>query len=439
MKTVTVASSIDDSTKLQKLIDSIGNTPSKLIFSEYNDIEISSLLRIYDYSEWSGNETKFHLKDNAPDFGSQVPIIGAKNSSITGLTIEGIIYDGNYANQGNTSGDHGLGYGNLFGFSNITKSTFKKVQVNKNEGDGWRISGGSDLTFSECSGYDGGHDFIHLYNVDGATIRGGTVEIRSNNAIRVRSSSDVLIDGCTYTDYNANAWAPPVQLEKIITGSKCEKIEIKNCRMQNIKGPGVWGIATVPLGDAAEVNIHNNIFKNCGLMESGNGIDGVGGIVLDGFTNVQIQNNIFDSCQGNAINFDNYIGKGNVKGCTATIKRNIIVNTKKANYPGPVSGYGIANVLGNYTIESSENCFWNNVSDPYYNVEGSSDILADPLFTADYHLQTDSPCRFSGYQIGAYSDPEETPTELLISCSEEDVETISKSITYEHEIYRRIE
>lgn len=441
MQNVNVGESIDNSKKLQSLIDSRGNTPTNYIFPEKQDIEINSLLRIYSNTTWTGNNSFFHLADNAPNFGAQAPIIGQKSEAITGISINEISYDGNYSNQGNTPNDHGLGYGNLFGFSNITNSVFEKIQVDKNEGDGWRISRGSGLAFQDCSGVDGGHDFIHLYKVSGAEIRGGTVEIRANNAVRVRSSNTVVIDGCTYTDYNANAWAPPVQLENIVQGTNCKNIEIKNCTMQNIKGPGIWAISTVSLGDAAGVSIHNNIFKNCGLIESENYIDGVGGIVLDGFTDIDIENNVFDGCQGNSINFDKYIGNGNIKGCTATVKRNIITNTKKANYPGNISGFGIANVLGNYTVDCSENCFYGNVSGPYYNVSGRADILSDPLFvspdTNDYHLQDNSPCRFLGYQIGIYGDTEEIPAELLISCFEKDVENISQAIDTDYTVYVR--
>ena len=321
------------------------------------------------------------LMDNAPNFGAQVPIIGQKGSSIACLEIDGLVYDGNYLKQGNTPGDHGLGYGNLFGFTNITNSVFRNVEVSRNEGDGWRLNGGSGLTFVECSGFDGGHDWLHLYKCAGVTVQKCSVEIRANNAVRVRSSSNVLIDSCEFHDFTNNAWAPPVQLENILDGTKCMNFEMKNCLIQNTYGPGVWGIANVSPGDAADVHIHHNVFKNCGMMPAGNTIPGVGGVVMGGFTNVLIENNVFDGCRGNAVSFDNYIGKGGVKGCKATVRKNTIVNTRKALYPGSVSGYGIANVFGRdyYTVEASENIFQNNESGDYYGaIDVSSAIEEEP-------------------------------------------------------------
>jgi hypothetical protein len=423
---------------IQKALDKTGTVDgeqlkySQIRFTKGNtsgEYLINSRLYLNDNTKIIFDEgVTWKLMDSAPNFGEQVPIVGQKRSSITGLEIEGLEYDGNYSMQGNTPGDHGLGYGNLFGFTNITNSVFRKVEVNRNEGDGWRLNEGSGLVFDQCSGSDGGHDFIHLKQCSGITIQKCSVEIRANNAVRVRSSSNILIDGCEFFDFTDNAWAPPVQLENILDGTKCTNIEMKNCLIQDTYGPGVWGIGSVPLGDAGDVHIHHNVFKQCGMMPAGNHIPGVGGIVMDGFTDVLIENNVFSECYGNAVGFDNYAGKGGVKGCKATVRKNIIVNSKKALYPGTVSGYGIANVLGKayYTVEASENCFFGNASGAYYSVTGSSDVFADPLFvnpaTNNYHLKSESghwtktgivqddvtsPCILEGYEIGRYGGTEE--------------------------------
>lgn len=367
-KSVTVPESCDTSKELQALIDKTGNTQAVYSFSKDHKIEINSLIKLYNNTSFLGNGAKFHLKDNSPNFGEQVPMIGQKGSSITGLNIENIIYDGNYTKQPATPGDHGKGYGNAFGFSNITNSVFKNVSINKNEGDGWRLTGGSKLTFEGCSGTDGGHDFIHAYKCSDVAIRGCSVEIRANNAVRVRSSSNVLIDSCKFTDVTDNAWSPAVQIENIESGKSCKNIEIKNTTIQSTYGPGIWGIANNPLGTSADIHIHDNIIKQCGMMPASNKISGVGGIVCDGFTNVLIDNNVFDECYGNAVSFVHYQGSGNVKGCKATVKNNTISNTKKSLYPGVASGYAIANVLGKdyYIVNSSDNVFLNNVSGDHY-------------------------------------------------------------------------
>jgi hypothetical protein len=54
MKSLTVPASIDDSKKLQKLIDSTGNGAVKYTFSEDHEIEINSLLRVFNFTEWDG-------------------------------------------------------------------------------------------------------------------------------------------------------------------------------------------------------------------------------------------------------------------------------------------------------------------------------------------------------------------------------------------------
>ena len=53
-KIVTVPLSVDDSTKLQKLINSTGNIPAKYEFSPDHEIEINSLLRVFYFTEWDG-------------------------------------------------------------------------------------------------------------------------------------------------------------------------------------------------------------------------------------------------------------------------------------------------------------------------------------------------------------------------------------------------
>lgn len=403
---------------IQKALDKIGTVDGEQL--RYSHIHFSkgeyllnSRLFLNDNTRITFDEgAVWKLMDNAPNFGVQVPIIGQRGSSITGLEVDGLVYDGNYPNQGNTPKDHGVGYGNLFGFSNITNSVFRKVSVNRNEGDGWRLSGGSGIVFDTCSGADGGHDIIHLFKCSGITIKNGSFDIRANNAVRVRSSSNILIDQCEFSDITKNAWAPPVQLENILNGTKCTNIEMKNCLVQDIYGPGVWGISSVPLGGAAGVHIHHNIFKNCGMMPAANKIPGVGGVVMDGFTDILIENNIFDSCYGNAVSFDNYRGKGVVSGCKAIVRKNSISNTKKAFCPGAVSGYGIANVLGkdHYTVTASENTFQNNESGNYY---GAIDVSTS--------TEEESP---------------ERPAFLVISCSDEQVTTIRNTFP-DKQIFRR--
>ena len=423
-----------NSASIQKAFDKTGT--SKGVQLQYSDIYFSKGEYLINSRLYLNDNTKIlcekgailTLADNAPNFGEQVPVIGQKGTFITGIEIEGLTYEGNYAKQSKTPGDHGKGYGNLFGFTNISNSTFKNVTANRNEGDGWRINGGTNLTFSDCSGYDGGHDFIHAYKCSQVKVINCSVELRANSAVRVRSSSNFMIDGCKFQDITNNAWSPAIQIENIESGKNCKSVEIKNCFILSTYGPGIWGIASTPVGTSADVNIHDNIFKQCGMMPAANKISGVGGIVLDGFTDVLIENNVLDECYGYGIGFSHYQGSGNVKGCKATIRKNIIVNTKKALYPGSISGYAIANVLGKdyYTVTASENCFYKN-SGNYYGITGKSDIFADPLFVDpaknDYSLKENSPCK------GGTEDVSDAKAYLQISCtSKMDAETLKEEI-----------
>ena len=102
MKSVTVASTIDDSTKLQSLIDSTGNTPTVYVFPYGQDIEINSRLRFYNFTEWSGNDCNFTLADNVSTsvFPSGIPLISPKDpTAAEGICFHNLNFDGNRDNN----------------------------------------------------------------------------------------------------------------------------------------------------------------------------------------------------------------------------------------------------------------------------------------------------------------------------------------------------
>jgi hypothetical protein len=48
---ITVPSTVDDSAKLQKIIGNTGNVSAEYVFSEDNEIEVKSLIRVFDYTK----------------------------------------------------------------------------------------------------------------------------------------------------------------------------------------------------------------------------------------------------------------------------------------------------------------------------------------------------------------------------------------------------
>lgn len=444
MKTVTVPSSTDDSIKLQKLIDSTGNTPSEFIFSD-GDIEIKSLLRLYNFTKWNG--ANFHLMDNAPvsPFAVQVPLIGSKyKTGITGLEFCNIKFDGHYKTQkysiAKCGTDHGKGYHNFIGlgdvgnplFSNVTNCSFHDIIAGYNQGDEIRIEGGSNIKVWNLKSKFGGHDIIHGNCIRDSEIFNCDVNTRANNFVRLRSSNNVsvhdnIMDG-------TGTYAPPLQVESIVKNHVSSDIFIQNNVIKNALGPGIWVIGTVPFNTGIRID-HNLIYK-CGQMPNANKIPGVGGIAFDGFDGVTIDNNTIDQCRGYGILAGNYLMSSTSKG-KAVIQKNIITRTQVSYYPGSMSGYGIADLTGGrYSITSDENCLYGNLGN-CYKVTSTNDIKLDPRYvsTADYHLQSvsghystggvicdsvSSPCVMQDHELGCYGGtseascfrPAEPPAEL---------------------------
>jgi|GEM_PF-4534558 len=170
-------------------------------------------------------------------------------------------------------------------------------------------------------------------------------------------------------------------------------------------------------------------------MPAGNKISGVGAIVSDGFDTI-IQNNTIVGSYGYGILAGYYLMKSEITG-TMTIERNIITGTRKALYPLS-NDLGIANLTaGRFTLDCSENCLYGNVKD-VHGVSQVDGIYEDPLFSEDYYLLPESPCRKSGYNLGCYQDSIEDNTKLLISCEDCDLDKIIQSIPYQYKIFRGV-
>jgi len=433
---VNVKSNIDDTTKLQNLINTTGNIPVEFIFSDF-DIEINLPVKVYNNTKFTGNSVTFTLMDNAPvnPFDVHVPMFGSKYvTGITGLEFSGFTFKGNYSNQKYSTAaagsDHGKGYHDCFFFGNfqnrtaqnITNCSFHDMTLGYNQGDELRIEGGSNINAWNIKSEKGGHDVIFYECVNDSEIYNCDIKLRSNSGIRVRACNNIKIHD-NKTDGSTNeAWSPGIQVDGDNVGHPTTSISIYNNKILNTYAPGIW-----ILGDDStnkDISIYNNLFLKCGRMPANNKISGVGGIVADGFENIRILGNTFDQCYGFAIGFANYQGQSASKGMKATVQNNIITNTQKSFYPSTRSGTAISNELGHYTITSNGNCLYKNISN-YYNIPTNSDIYVNPCYVGngDYHLQSkgghyssnglvydsvSSPCIYENYELGCYSKTNES-------------------------------
>jgi hypothetical protein len=428
MKTITVSTGVDDSTKLQRLIDQTGNTAANYVFSE--NIEINSLLRLYNNTEFSGDGATFTLIENAPTnpFGEQIPLIGPKSpKSAEGLKIHDIIFEGERDNQvkvpKKNGKNWGLGYHNFIGLGVISNPVpansfnceFYNLEFNNNLGDGIRVEGGTNISVHDIKAKRGGHDIICLSSVSTGEVYNLKADLAVNAAVRTRSAKKIKIHDCKLNGDTGIAFCPGFEIQSTAENLISEDIEIYNNEIYKTFGPGVQVAGTVK--NNGLVSIHNNLFVGCGAMPAGNTISGVGGIVFDGFP-VEIKNNTFDQNLGYSILCGAY-NRSSTYSYESTIKNNIITKTQKSLYPGPYSGCGISNQTGSRnTIHVFNNCQYGNKLN-HYGVTFTSSLSADPLFVdpekGDYHLKSSSggersPCVFPEYELGRYAGTPEAAT-----------------------------
>jgi hypothetical protein len=434
---VNVPSTIDTTAKLQDLINKTGNIATKYVLPS-RTITVNAPLKLYNRTELAGagrGKTIFKLMNNAlvSVFKVGVPLLGSKYLiGIEELSFHDFTIHGNYTNQTGTGAatkvsgsDHGKGYHNLIGIGNIanplytnsTNCSFYNLDGGYNQGDFLRIEGGNGIVAHDISSIEGGHDVICYACVNRGEIYNIYAKMRSNAAIRLRSSKNIKIhDNTIYGDTKV-AYSPGMELQSTASGWILSDIEIYNNYIYGTFGPGIQGVATVT-GNGL-VTIRNNRLVACGQMPSANKLSGVGGIVSDGIPTL-IKNNTIDKSYGNAIRFGKYDLSSTLT-TSSTVTGNIITNTKAANYPDDASGAGLANTTGTRNIiTSSGNCFYGNKAN-FYKVDSTNDIKESPLYADDdYHLQSigghfdstskiyvydknNSPCLSSEGELGAWN------------------------------------
>ena len=452
MKLITVPSSIDDSKKLQKLIDSTGNWAVKYEFLPEHEIEINSLLRVFNFTELDGHCCHFNLMENAPlkPFASSIPLIAPKYpTSAEGLYFHDIVFDGRRDTQkyakteckSRGKNEWGQGYHNtiMLGalnnvkYSNSTNCSFYNLEFYNSLGDGIRVEGGNGITVKDIKGRYGGHDVVCVAATKNAEVSGVEADLAVNVGVRFRSVTEGTIHDCKLNGGTGIAYSPAIQIQSTAKNWRCSGVTVYNNYIHDTYGPGIWVAGSVPDNDTI---IKNNLLLRCGQMPAANKISGVGAIVTDGF-DAQIRNNTIVDSYGYGVLVGYYQMKSDITG-SVTVNRNIITGTRKSFYPVS-SDAGVANLTaGRYTIDCSENCLYDNIRD-LYGVTQTDGIYQDPNFMLGYRLHSESPCRKTDYSLGCYQDlVDEEITKLLITCKECDISNIINEIRHHYDIFRGV-
>ena len=448
MHTVVIPESVDSSQKLQSIIDRTGNIPAKYMFSPDQHIEINSRLRVYNYTEFDGTGCQFTLMDNAPPsiFGEQIPLIAPKYpTAAEGLVFHDFKFDGRREYQAKVPKKNGknwgLGYHNLFllgslssvSYNNSKNCEFYNIDYKNSLGDLLRVEGGTNISAHDITASRGGHDVI-MYVAQDSEVYNLKVDMAVNAAVRTRSAKNIKIHDCVLNGGTGEAYSPAIQIQATAKNWISENIEIYNNEIYSTYGPGVQVAGNVT--DTGLVHIHHNFFNGCGAMPGSVNRPVTGAVVFDGFP-VKIENNTIVNSLGFGIVAGDY-DVGSKYSFEAEIAKNIVFGTRKAYKAGLASGTGIANLLGSrYSIDCRENCLYDNSND-LYKVTNINGIYEDPCFTENYYLQDSSSCKQAGRFPYESSIEDEKLTKLILTCAEEKVDALAKTLTNPYTIYRRI-
>lgn len=435
----TVSSTVDDTKKLQAVIDRAGNTPTVFDF-ETDSIDVVSPVKIYSGTVFNGNGCLFEMMDNAPTtiFPSMTPIIGTKQSTTSNVDIFNVGFDGNSGNQNQSLGK---GFHNFIGIQNGKNISVHGITVKDSLGDGSRLTNADGVLWYGNKIYRCGHDGLYIDGGANVEAWGNYVELRTNSAIRLRHVNT----GYAHDNYIINkvgglASSPGIQIEVSSSTKTCNDILIESNEVYDTNGPGVWliGISTTNPNAAKSVTFRNNLFHNCGNMGAGANIPGVGGIICDGFDDVDISYNTFNRCKGYGVGFGQYVrATPSVSGLSATIFRNTFVNTVKANASGTYGGSPAARLVDRYPsnlVVMKENCLFNNAAS-VYRINQTGTIAENPLLDENSEPTTGSPCIKDGYTIGKIKP---AIRKVMLKCEPEVCEKVKSYIPFKNQEYELI-
>jgi len=385
MKTVSVGSSIDSSQKLQNLINTAGNTPTEFIFST-NDIEIASPVKFFPGVKLSGNNTVFRLKDHISTsiFPSMTPVIGSKVYGGTGFEFSGLTFDGNSNNQTTILGK---GFHNFIGLSGASGISIHDCHIHDSMGDGARLTNVKNVNYYKNKIVRCGHDAVYIDKGQNIDVFDNYVELRTNSGCRLRHVDGGHVHGNYIINKNGGrASSPGMQVENSTSGMSSRNIIIENNDVHDTWGPGIWiiGTSNKSVSAASGLTVRNNLFSNCGNMDSDyHHIPGVGGITCEGWDDVVVEQNTFSRCLGYGVLFGEYVSvSASGSGYSAVVKNNIFNGTKRSNTVGTASGTALCNLKPQkYTkVIAQGNSYSGNVRDLYNVVEKPEPVIENPAF-----------------------------------------------------------
>ncbi|MDD4588872.1 MAG: hypothetical protein PHG06_00385 [Parabacteroides sp.] len=363
---------------------------------------IRAQLKIGSSTVWKGDATAcVRVANNACGasratcvFPDGTPVIGALNSSPTGIEITGFEIDGNCGNQVFTLGithseerSAGSGVERLIQFSHATDVNIHHMNFHDSFGEAFIEYFGSNIRFHDnvCSNHQ--HDGVLYKGVTGSgnAIYNNAIAGLGSDCVRVGSSQNVDVYNNTLTSY---AGTVGIGSHPKATLNGHNAIQISNesnyttltnnitIHDNTIVGPNLCGMWILDARQTAgtsnqTVHVHHNTFTNCGWASGAAWASGIGIVWGNGIT---IEKNTIDGsyCEGILV-----YGKITASSTKVTIKNNNISNTLKnragsSSYPS-VLGYGIADSISTYvTVAASGNYMVGNTTGNYYKVTPSS-------------------------------------------------------------------
>jgi Disaggregatase related len=314
----------------------------------------------------------------------------------SGSTVRYIDFNGNKDNINylTWTGSNGKGRSTKNGQGNGDAITAKRVTGFKvlhcnfrdNAGDGVRVEYSKDIEFAYNTGFNGGHDIFYAIRCEGVKVHDNYLNPSCNSAIRLLCVSHARI----YSNIikyikTPDGAGPAIQIQN--DDGTMTDVEVCDNEIYDSWGTGFWIIGKP--GGKEDLWIHHNV-----LYRSGHG--GTlrdGGITASGYDQLLIENNVFDTSTKAGIYFSAYSKSWGTPG-NAVITANIFIG----------SDYGIYNTISKQSVNSSQNCYYDNSHDIKGGSKSSSDISVNPR-------ETSTPSGFS-WEGNKWVCPDVTPSEL---------------------------
>jgi len=401
---------------------------NKIIELEAKTYSISNSFELPSNIELRGQKgTIFKFADEC-GIPQNIPMISGKTQK--NINISGIRFEGNqdhqkyalrYSNPNHPEQSGKKAYGNQIGtfiyLINCENIKVTKCAFNDNLGDGLRLSGCKNIEFSYNTGEMGGHDVFFALRSSGIKVHHNNIKTLVNSACRLLDVNHARIYNNIISWEGPRDAGPAIQIQHD-TGTM-EDIEVCGNVILSSCCPGLWLVGKASGNE--ELWLHHNLFMNCG----DNRISWVGGIIASGYDNTKIENNVFDSCyRGSVVFFA--VNSGWATYADAELTANIFTNAKPSQLTGK-GGFGVENTISKQEVESSQNCYYNNVGGNVYGCKLSdSDIFINPK-----EQSTPSGWSWNGKE---WSCPEVVPSEMDVPggfepLSDKEIEEADQSAT----------